>query len=1772
VPGPHAVTVQNPGPVNSNSVTFTVLGTVTINEYLADPPTGPTGDANGDGTTDSAQDEFIEIINRTNVAVNVGGYTISDTDAVRFTFPANTMIPANEAAVIFGGGTPTGEFGNAHANGLVFTSALSLNNTGDTITLKDSLTNIVESITYGSTEGNADQSINRNPDVTGTSFAPHSTIAGAGGRLFSPGTHVDGSFFTTPNPTITSISPNGTVVGSGDVPITVMGSHFQAASQVRVDGVMVTTMFQSATVLNATVPTSVTSSPGAHAVTVENSGPVTSNSVSFTVLAGLGINEYLADPPAGAAGDANGDGTTDSSQDEFVEVINRTNAPVNVGGFTISDADSVRFTFPPATMIPAGEVAVIFGGGTPTGDFGNAHANGLVFTSVLSLNNGGDTITLKDSLTNTVESITFGSAEGNADQSINRNPDVTGISFAPHSTIAGSGGRLFSPGTRVDGSFFTAPNPTITSISPDAAIVGSGDIIITVTGSHYQAASQVRVDGSPIATTFQSATSLSATVPASITSAAGTHAITVQNPGPINSNSVTFRVLATLGINEYLADPPAGAAGDANGDGTTDSSQDEFVEVINRTNAPVNVGGYTISDADSVRFTFPANTMIPAGEVAVIFGGGTPTGDFGNAHANGLVFTSTLSLNNTGDTITLKDSLSTTVESITFGSTEGNADQSITRSPDITGGFVTHTTAAGSGGRLFSPGTRVDGGFFTAANPVIASISPNSAIVGSGDIVITVTGSHYQADSLVRVDGSPIATMFQSTTSLSATIPAFITSTPGAHAITVENPGPIVSNPVTFTVLATLGINEYLADPPTGPAGDANGDGSTDSSQDEFVEVINRTNAPVNVGGYTISDATSVRFTFPANTMIPAGEVAVVFGGGTPTGDFGNAHANGLVFTAVLSLNNGGDTITLKDSLTNPIEEIIFGSTEGNADQSINRNPDVTGTTFAPHSTVPGSGGRLFSPGTRVDGTALTTGPRITVIQPNSMPLGVPAFDVSVHGSGFEATSLVFIDSLPVMTTFVSASELTTHVPESVTMAGGPHALQVRNEGGNRSNTVVLTIIPPPPLVNAIVPRVVPVGVGSFSLFVMGENFFSGAVVLIDGTPAATTFQNGHELRATITAALVSTIGSHRVKVRGFDGQESNEVLFEVIAPLLRVNSISPAQAIAGSPGFTLTVTGANFKTGDSKVTFDNTVLATTFVSATQLRADVPASLITSPGARAVAVQASDGTASNQVVFQVLPNAPLVRAVDPPSTIEGAGGLTVTLLGERFQRGAVVRVIENQLPGARLDTTFISSERLEARVPAGFLQTAGAVLLVVFNPDFGVSNAIALNVFIKDPLVINEYLADPPGAAATDLNGDANGDGSRSSSNDEFVEIVNRTANAIDISGYKISDADEVRHVFAAGTIVPPFEAVVVFGGGNPTGAFGNAAEDHLVFKASTGSLSLNNTGTETIRLTDAQGRIVQEINFGSAEGGANQSINRTPDIDGATFARHTVVAGNSSRLFSPGTRVDGGTFTIKPAIRTLAPATVRAASPSFTLTVSGSNFLPGAEVIFGQTTLATVYRSDTLLEAQVSGVLVAIGGVIDVRVRNPKGETSSIAKFIVAEDPPRIARLSPEKTGTGAENLEVTITGERFQQGAKATIGTQAVETRFVSSTSLVAIVPTTLLRSAGTLTLRVTNADGNQSNTVTLTVENGPLMTRLAPKKLRVGSGTVEITVGGVAFQSSVVLFVNDVAVPTTFVSETSFTARIPAAMTGQAGSLSLQARHADGGRSNRVTLKVK
>ena len=157
------------------------------------------------------------------------------------------------------------------------------------------------------------------------------------------------------------------------------------------------------------------------------------------------INEFLADPPAGAAGDANGDGVRDASDDEFVELFNPGPAGADLSGWSLWDRVALRHTFPPGTALAPLERLVIFGGGRPAGIPGLV---AVASTGALSLNNAGDTILLKDPGGRLAEEVVF-SREADQDQSLIRFPEGSGP-FLPHRS-ASSIDLRFSPGADLEG-------------------------------------------------------------------------------------------------------------------------------------------------------------------------------------------------------------------------------------------------------------------------------------------------------------------------------------------------------------------------------------------------------------------------------------------------------------------------------------------------------------------------------------------------------------------------------------------------------------------------------------------------------------------------------------------------------------------------------------------------------------------------------------------------------------------------------------------------------------------------------------------------------------------------------------------------------------------------------------------------------------------------------------------------------------------------------------------------------------------------------------------------------------------------------------------------------------------------------------------------------------------------------------------------------------------------------------------------------------------------
>jgi len=182
-------------------------------------------------------------------------------------------------------------------------------------------------------------------------------------------------------------------------------------------------------------------------------------------------------------------------------------------------------------------------------------------------------------------------------------------------------------------------------------------------------------------------------------------------------------VVDMLIINEVLYDPPNGDAGDANKDGVREPNDDEFVELVNGSSAPIDISGYMFFDRDDLGDTpahiVPENTILLPGKAFVLFGGGdlsTFSSDFGGALVQ-VCSNKPINLNNgsvsngtPGDLLTIQDAQGNTILEFDVDLYSKNPDESYTRNPDVTGDFVQHASAVD--GVLYSAGTRVDGTSF----------------------------------------------------------------------------------------------------------------------------------------------------------------------------------------------------------------------------------------------------------------------------------------------------------------------------------------------------------------------------------------------------------------------------------------------------------------------------------------------------------------------------------------------------------------------------------------------------------------------------------------------------------------------------------------------------------------------------------------------------------------------------------------------------------------------------------------------------------------------------------------------------------------------------------------------------------------------------------------------------------------------------------------------------------------------------------------------------
>lgn len=242
---------------------------------------------------------------------------------------------------------------------------------------------------------------------------------------------------------------------------------------------------------------------------------------------------------------------------------------------------------------------------------------------------------------------------------------------------------------------------------------------------------------------------------------------------------------------------------------------------------------------------------------------------------------------------------------------------------------------------------------------------------------------------------------------------------------------------------------------------------------------------------------------------------------------------------------------------------------------------------------------------------------------------------------------------------------------------------------------------------------------------------------------------------------------------------ERDEVAFvQLPNPVPVLESLSPSEASAGSAAFVLTINGKGFIEA-TRAFFGSTQLATRWVSATRLEADVTAALLAAAATVPVTVQnpAPGGGASNALLFGVV-GAPVLNSIAPDTALADGQPKSLTLSGQNFVAGASVLFGPTVLPADVQSSTSVA-----VTVPGGLTGTPGTVQVSVVNPGGFASNSVPFTLTPNLAIAAFSPAQGPVGTAVA-ISGtgfDPNLSGNQVKFNGEPAVIVSGSATLLNV-------------------------------------------------------------------------------------------------------------------------------------------------------------------------------------------------------------------------------------------------------------------------------------------------------------------------------------------------------------------------------------------------------
>jgi hypothetical protein len=650
-----------------------------------------------------------------------------------------------------------------------------------------------------------------------------------------------------------------------------------------------------------------------------------------------------------------------------------------------------------------------------------------------------------------------------------------------------------------------------------------------------------------------------------------------------------------------------------------------------------------------------------------------------------------------------------------------------------------------------------------AAAPSIGSMSPAAAVAGGAAFTLTITGTNFTAASNATWGATALATTYESATELTASVPASLVVSADAICVTVSMDGD-TSSCATFTInpppAAILGLSPASAVAPgvahtihpsapppavtsvtpatgsTGPAVLTPPISGTIPSPSAYLLTASSSSAPLPSSNSNLSSDSLT------TTFVGASKPAFAFSVNPPPTITSlsptSTAATGATFTLTINGTNylPGAGVTVVRWSHTALTTTYVSSTQLTA---------VVPASLIAH---PGMASiSVVTAGGTSSGVSFTVNPAppiIIVMGMTRVPAGFGAFTLNIYGTNFTSTMVANFGATPLTATLVGGITLPVTIPASLVATAGKVSVTVTTAGGT-SAPVTFVITPPLPIITSLSPNSASAGGAGFNLIVHGTNFVTGMNTYMESTWVGAVTTSPTQLTATVPASLIATAGVVSVIVYLPGVGDSVSLPFTINPAPPTLTSLSPSSVTAGGAGFMLTITGKVFTT-TSTAMWGTTPLGTVYVSPTQLRASVPASLIEFLGTGSITVTSAAGTSAS-AVFTIHAAKPAISGLTPGVTTAGGAGFTLTINGAYFTSATT-----SKWGSTALTTAYVSSTQLTAAVPASLVASAGTVSVTV-TTAVGTSPPAAFTIY-PPPRITTTTL--PSGTAGNAYSGPIN--------------------------------------------------------------------------------------------------------------------------------------------------------------------------------------------------------------------------------------------------------------------------------------------------------------------------------------------------------------------------------------------------------------------------------